>query len=827
VFDLTVFTFNRLTGTEVPELPGSFAAAPPKRPARGRERDRLVLLLQFEERGPVTQGAQKYVLEKLATVFYSTRGTVTTALKAVVEQMNERLLARNLRVSGEGKPILGILGAAVLHDDMLFLAHSGPVHTFVIGRGGVQHYYDSLGAGRGLGVSRTAAMRYYRCQLQPGDLTLISAYPPAGWSETALGGSASLSPDNLRRRLLTQAGDDLCFLMLRVIPGVGDLKITPFRSTEARVAVPLTSPEPIYASPTEEQEPGTVVPPQVETAGATETEHKGVYLSGKRLLAEEPKQQKKKSVLDRLRAIPTLFRKEKADKVSESTQAAIKVVPEVDEKAVTVDIPNISVSGTDQPWTPQSGAPDFQPGNVGSQPAVATAPRRVKKPGVLENQARGVLGWLLSGGRTFNQKSRDFFSRLTARILPGQADRLPAPSTGGMIFIAVAVPLVIVAIATTVYIQNGRGEQHRALVAQARQMAAQATIQTDNIMMRVNYEAAIEYLDQAAEYGNSEDMQVLRRQINQGLDNLEGIRRIAFRTVAPGGLAQEIKISSIVSSQTEDLYLLDQVSGRVTRLVFTRPGYELDSRFYCGPGQYGSLIVGPLVDIVAAPPGNKFDAAVVGVDAFGNLVYCSLDQRKNTAEVLIAPDAGWGNIQALHYFGNTLHILDPRSNAVWRYEGLNLEFFNPPRFFFGNDVPDMKDAVDIAIYQNDLFVVNTDGRLIYCTYSSVSSSPTRCSDPYPYRISQAGGEVQELTRLNVRFTNVQATQPPEPSLYFFDPEGPSVYQFSLGMNFIQQIRPAMDGEVTLPGTPATGFAVTSARRMVLAYNNQVYMGDLP
>ncbi len=821
MFDLTVYTFNRLAGEELAQLPGSYAAAPPRRPARGRERDRLVLLLQFEERGPVMQGAQLDVLEKLASVYFSTRGTVTTALKTVVVQMNERLLARNLRVSKDGKPILGILGAAVLRDEMLFLVHAGPLHTYVINRDGVMHYHDPQGAGRGLGISRSAGMRFYRNTINAGDLVLLSAHPPVNWSESTLAGSTQLSLDNLRRRLLTQAGEDVSFLLLRPKTGSGEINFSPLRSAAARPAVPSAESVQQTQVAAHETNQTPEVPSLTDSQEAKPSAPAGVFLSGKRLRAEPTAGSRPPQSRGGLSA---LFKKIKSGR---SLQATVDKEPEPISSPAAAVSPQASTGGQgERPWVPENGSPDFRAETESRQGPVQPV-RAPARSSPLETQAKGLAGGILKAGRAVRQKSAHLLSSLTARILPGQSERLPALSTSAMIFIAVAVPLVIVAVATTVYIQNGRGEQHRALIAQARQMAAQAAIQEDPLLMRVNYEAALGYLDQAAEYGGSDEMRTLRNQVNQALDGLAGIRRVEFRSILPAGLDRSVQVSQIVASSTEDLYLLDQSNGQVIRLVYTRPGYELDSRFFCGPGVYGSLIVGPLVDIVAAPPVNQFDAAVIGLDAFGNLLYCSVDARKTTATSLVAPDAGWGNIQAMHYISNTLHVLDPRSNAVWRFEGFNLDFVNPPRFFFGNEVPDLADALDLAVYQNDLFVITSDGRLIYCTYSSVSTSPTRCRDPYPYRMSQAGQPAQELTRLEARFSQVQATQPPEPALYFFDPQGPAVYQFSLGMNFIQRMQPLREGVSGLPAGPASAFAVTSGRRLVLAYANQVFIGDLP
>jgi hypothetical protein len=446
--------------------------------------------------------------------------------------------------------------------------------------------------------------------------------------------------------------------------------------------------------------------------------------------------------------------------------------------------------------------------------------------------ARKAGGWLnraLHGWQAFRQRSGAALSRWTARMLPGKAERLPALSNSAMLFIAVVVPLIVVAIAMTAYWQQGRGEQHRLFIAQAEQMMAQADAQNDVLMKRVNYEAALGYLDQAAEFGNSERMRNLRRQILTAVDQLEGIRRLEFSALLPMPFDNKVNITRIVSTPSEDLYLLDQSSGRVIRLVYTRPGYEVDSRFFCGPNLVGGLIIGPLVDIAAAPVPNTLDAVVMGVDAFGNLLYCSLDANKTSAIPLRPPDAGWGELRAMIYSPGLLHILDPRSNAVWRFDGQGVDFSDPlagPRLFFGDVIPDLSNAVDIAIYQNDLYILREDSGMVLCTYSSISSTPTRCNDPYPYRVSRAGEPVEELDRLGVNLSQIQATQPPEPSLYVLNPAIPAVYQFSMGMTFVQEIRPLQDGATPVPARPATAFRVTMARNLVLAFGNQVFIAPL-
>lgn len=800
MFDLTVFKYNRLQGKEESDLPGLFTSLPPKRAARGREKDRLVIFLQLAERGSPLQGAPEDLLEKLSRVYFATRGTVTSALKAVAEQVNERLLARNLRQAKEANPLLGLLIVAVLHDEMLYLAHCGPVHSFIINAQTVEHFHDPQGAGRGLGISRTPAIRFFRCTFQPSDLALLCVQPPQNWSRQTLLGSTQLSLDNLRRRLLVQADENLSFVMLRTRKGQGELHVRNLRAGEAE---PPAMQRPVELPPERREKPAAVPSPQPASQSAVVEEagqetRRAVYLAGEESKGTEPETGLLQRLQQRLGQVQINVAKKKTSNLTEA----------VDKEPLS----NVEVAQGNT-------VPKSQPAEPPLLQQISPAARK----------AGGWLSRALHGWQTFRQRTAAALSRWTARMLPGKADRLPALSNSAMLFIAVVVPLIVVAIAMTAYWQQGRGEQHRLFLTQAEQMVAQADAQSDVLMKRVNYEAALGYLDQAAEFGNSERMRSLRRQILSSLDQLEGIRRLEFSALLPGPFDSKVNITRIVSTPSEDLYLLDQSSGRVIRLVYTRPGYEVDSRFFCGPNLVGGLIIGPLVDIAAAPIPNSLDAVVMGIDSFGNLLYCSLDANKTSAIPLRPPDAGWGSLRAMIYSPGLLHLLDPRSNAVWRFDGQGVDFSDPlagPRLFFGDSIPDLSEAVDIAIYQNDLYILREDGGMVLCTYSSVSATPTRCTDPYPYRISRAGEPVEEVDNLGVNLSQIQATQPPEPSLYVLNPAAPAIYQFSLGMTFVQEIRPLQDGATPVPARPATAFRVTMGRNLVLAFGNQLFIASL-
>jgi hypothetical protein len=117
--------------------------------------------------------------------------------------------------------------------------------------------------------------------------------------------------------------------------------------------------------------------------------------------------------------------------------------------------------------------------------------------------------------------------------------------------------------------------------------------------------------------------------------------------------------------------------------------------------------------------------------------------------------------------------------------------------------------------------------MIVCTYSNVEVTPTRCSDPYPYRVNTSGLAPQESVTMNAQFTQIQATQPPEPSLYFLDVSGRAVYQFSMSLNFVRRLQPNPNSDNPLPDSAPTALAVTGGRNLVVAYDNRIFIAAVP
>ena len=146
-----------------------------------------------------------------------------------------------------------------------------------------------------------------------------------------------------------------------------------------------------------------------------------------------------------------------------------------------------------------------------------------------------------------------------------------------------------------------------------------------------------------------------------------------------------------------------------------------------------------------------------------------------------------------------------------------------PRLFFDQQIPPMQDAIDIAINQNDLYLLHEDGHLTTCVYSALATSPTRCkipeifTDPRPGRPS---GTIIE----DAFFSEIQFSPPPEPTIYLLDPTSNAIYRFSVRLTLDRQFR----SQENLPAGTNSAFTVNRNNHTIfLAIGNQVYYAPLP
>jgi hypothetical protein len=368
-----------------------------------------------------------------------------------------------------------------------------------------------------------------------------------------------------------------------------------------------------------------------------------------------------------------------------------------------------------------------------------------------------------------------------------------------------------------VFLQRGRAQQHEVLYKMAEEDAAYAATLTNPLEQHLAWQTVLGDLDKAEYYATTDQSQALRTRAIESLDNLDAVKRLDYQPAIVGGLDPGVRVTQMVATGTE-LYLLNAEQGSVLRAIMTGRGYEIDPSFQCGP-TYGPIDVGPLVDIAELPPGSFESASLLAMDANGNLLYCVVGSQPYSA-AMAPPNAGFGKPIAMTLDRSDLYVLDPMVNAVWIYR--NLEVSQQPRLYFGDDIPPMEDVIDLAVYNDDLFMLHADGHMTKCTYSGLAESPTRCDDPFPYSDNRPG-KIHGPTIEDTIFSQIFLLTFPERSIYLLDPENQAIFYFSVLLNLQCQYQP----KEPIAEGDATAFTISPNRAAFLAIDNYVYYAAMP
>ena len=813
VLDLTVLPLNLINGQPAPDFPGVYAGVAPKKCERTRAVDQFVALMSLVGNVPIPASDLNVWLEQAAGAYYEARGSVTMGLKAAAEAVNDQLMKRNATAAKEGWQGVALLNLAVIRKETLFLASAGPTHSIFLSSGTFQDFTDELG-GRGLGTSKALSLRYYQTELQAGDVLVLCPLPPENWTSSALAAS-NVVPGPALRKMLTQAGNDLKAVVIQVKSGSGGVTLkqpAAGASGSAEKHLPMTGPLP-------------PIPPQTPA---------GIYVTGEVLkpqpaepraevpaepplpqVSAEPPAGQPVSVPD----ISTPMDPAPAQTMPERPVEAASAAPEM--PAVRPPVVQRQAVVEDRPRA--AAAPAANPAPKPS-PVVPSRRERAAQPAAVRTNWKKEFARFWMGSRSASQKMNDGARTFAGRVLPGSG-AAPVMSTSTMLFIAIAVPLIIAAIATTIYYRSGRGEQHQLYLDRAQQSAELALSQDDPIMRRLAWEETAKYLDNAERYGMTEESQKLRLQANQVLDQMDGIARLNYQPATAATFSSSVNFTRMEANDT-DVYLLDSSIGQVLRLFLTNNGYELDPQFRCGPVQNESLTVGPLVDLVALPSNYASKDTVVAIDGNGTLIYCQPGAEMRAAS-LTQPDNGWGNIVALNLYQGNLFVMDTQDNAVWFYEEIDGTFPEAPRLYFSNQVPVLDNAIDLAVNGEDLFILRSTNQLIDCTFRAFSLAETRCADPAPLGDGRPGREGQAPDLTEGKLIQLYSTLPPDPSLYALDTTNKAILHFSLRLNLQRMLYPAPDPDFPLPKKPMTAFTITPNRGVLVAMQNEIFYAPLP
>ena len=812
--DLNLLTLSRLAGHDLSEPAGLHIATPPRRPARSRKDDQLILFMAQAGNAPLSPAHLEQLLAKLGQAYYQTSGSVTSAMRSLAEALNKFLLDRNLRNASSGRQAIGLLTQVVVRGRQLYLAQSGPTHSFLLKADRTEHVYDPDTAGRGLGLSRTTSLKYSQASLEPSDTLVLAPQPDPTWTENTLVGLHGQGPESLRRRLIGRATSDLNAVLIQVKPGKGQIQLLQTKPATASAALETAAVEeaPISLEPERTPSPvtaSTPAPAQVETEVPDEPRSEKVAQAAEAPISEDTSTPTAEAMLPPVMPAADVQPAELAPWEAESAGEGQDAV----EEPAVPEIP-APITG---PTTAAAPIPAAAQPVKASGPASAPQTQAAEPPAQQQIRPKPLAGVARSLGGIFGVFGRALRG-LLIKVLPSEVNfNLPTPV---MAFIAIAVPVLVVTVASIVFAQLGKASQFQQLYAQALEQATLTQGQTDPAALRNGWSRTLELLNQAEAYGTTKETRQLRDYAQQALDEMDNIRRPDYQPALIGGLPETVKITRLLIVDG-DLYMLDANSGNVLRGLVTSNGYEIDHSFQCGPDQSLIYQIGPLIDI-APSPYSAPQSVVLGMDANGGMLNCFLNQPPE-AYVLALPDRmSDGQLTGMTESLGDVYVLDPQSSAVWIYFAAAFE--TQPVFFFGDQVPPMQDVIDLAVEKDDLYLLHADGHMTICTYSGLSVSPTRCTDPVPYmdfRVVPVG----EPFEWPNPYTQVITTQPPDPSLYVFDPKNQAILHFTLrNLAFQRMYFPKTD----LGSLPATAFTVNPLDRTIyLAINERVYYANLP
>lgn len=692
--------------------PGALAEIAPRRAARGRSEDVLFINLNLTTPEPASPGLADHLARLAADAYFGTPGSVTAALREAAMEINSHLqsLARDME---NPRVTQGRMIAAVLRGTSLFVAQCGSGQVILIRPGQVSRFTSEEAAGRPLGLTLSAYVRYHHFEVGPLDLLLLTTSPPPLWAETTLSGLSGLDAARAVDRLSAASTDDRSGMLIR-----------------------LSAPGEMVASPT----PMVVEQPRVEP------------------VAETP-------------------------------------VP-----------PETPVHHEPLPPHPR---PVARPPSSG--PSALT-----RLLTFLENTARGA--WA---------KITEAAAALVTRMIPGiqEPPKPGAFSPSLLAGTAIAIPLIVAVITSVVYLRQGRAELADEYVFKALSAVASAQLQLDAETARPFWQEALDWIDQAERYGETEETSALRQVARQALDDIDLVTRLDFSPITNETFHPNAQISDILATGS-GVYAMDRSRLSIWYAWNTGRGYEIDREFDCLDGPDSIPGMGTPVDIALySDTGPMGVEQLVAIDTDGTVLFCAPSEDPRTVQ-LTPPDTGLGRIQAMDALTEGLYVLAPDRSMVWIFRSFDTPGADTWEYYFADNARDLTNAIDIVITYDGLLILYADGHMDICARSRESvdgggiNIHVYCQEDLSFIDPRSAVEASGADTAFLPDQIIYSSRM-EPSLFLLDSSSGSVLRFSTGMNFLDHYR-SFD---PLPVEPSA-LALAPPFDMFLAAGNQVYVAEM-
>ena len=220
-FDIQLLPIARKGGRNQATLSGLYVSPPQKRTARGRGNDQLILYMGFQGNPDLRPDPLDVVAQKMMRSYFTSSGSTSAALRAIAEDFNDFLIDYNRKGAANAVRLIGSLTQVVVRADNVYIAISGPVHSYIARGGACDHYYDLTLTGQGLGMGKATLVRFNQWHLQSSDVLLFSAQPSPGWDCNLFEELQGKDADHIRRGLLDGSETEISALLLNVTEGQG------------------------------------------------------------------------------------------------------------------------------------------------------------------------------------------------------------------------------------------------------------------------------------------------------------------------------------------------------------------------------------------------------------------------------------------------------------------------------------------------------------------------------------------------------------------------------------------------------------------------------
>jgi hypothetical protein len=769
--DLTNYQLQIQGGKEFHHIDGVLVKNAARTTHRHRQNDLLAIFLSFSCEHHFHDEKINELVKTGSGVFFHSQGSVTRAIQNTIGDLNKRILDQNLETGFEGTQANGSVNVLVVHNGWLFIGQLGDAQIYVIGDDRFERFGEDGESTEKLGRSKRIQSRLYQCEIETGDLMLMSPKAHASWKAYYLSGSTTMTMAQVKRRLQNQLIEDFSVLAIKAHEGNGKIHTGDWG----------TEPEKSFTESKEEIPSNEI--------DVTDDLNKGFFSK------EE---------------------KEKSKKLFNNGYAHVEKLNSAEELSKETDI-QIVVGETEFHQSEEHGFI-----------------KEIKEKNDKPRKLLVIIARAWMRGKTIRAKLELFFRRIYRKIIPAGSHIGNERSKTWVVMATIVIPIILAAASLSIYSRFGKEEQYKLFFNDAQEKTVLVDIEKYPVAQFLLWKDILALVTQAEEYLVTNESRQLFLEAQSIVDEMDLAARLDFRPALTQLFPEGVSISRIKASSS-GVYLLDSNSGNILRIYLNTKGfYQLDEDFRCSPGSYGLAIVSDLVDFVILPA-NSENYRIMATDQEGNLLYCQPGEPPDSRALTTPTGgwiniigATYSNDTLYVIDGGTSMVWVYTGSETDNSNMSGIVFTESPYPFFDDDIPDLVGAIAISINEEDLFILHDDGHMTLCQYSSLKDVKlTECKDPAPFTDNRVGSENKKpWIFMGTHFIGMDQTKISNASLYLLDDISSTLYQFSFQLNLERTLKPQTNRNYPMPLIHPTGFGITPDKELFIAFENQLFFAPM-